>query len=189
MEPLLLAKELVESSRHFDKAFLCNSGTEANEAALKFAKKVALIVAIKEAGVEAKGAAMPAWTPRCKGSPPTSCATEGGLCACWPQVANNDIARGVKNEVIAFKGAFHGRTMGALACTHKPAIRQPFGPFPADVRFARFNNIDGAWREDTQTQSQLWARDVLTPSPREPPPPAASPRQMSFFSGRTRWAQ
>jgi acetylornithine/succinyldiaminopimelate/putrescine aminotransferase len=37
-EPLHLARALVRSTRHFQKAFLCNSGTEANEAALKFAR-------------------------------------------------------------------------------------------------------------------------------------------------------
>ncbi|MDR3292955.1 MAG: aspartate aminotransferase family protein [Clostridiales bacterium] len=35
---ILLARELVRGT-HFDKAFLCNSGTEANEAALKIVKK------------------------------------------------------------------------------------------------------------------------------------------------------
>lgn len=147
-EPLHLAKALVQSTKHFQKAFLCNSGTEANEAALKFAKKVALLAAMRshavKHGLPPPASTALAFTPACKAATaPTSCATQGGVCACWPQVANNDIARGVKNEVIAFKGSFHGRTMGALAATHKPAIRAPFGPFPADVRFARFNNIDG----------------------------------------------
>jgi len=37
-----LAKRLVESS-FADKAFFCNSGTEANEGALKFARKFARV--------------------------------------------------------------------------------------------------------------------------------------------------
>jgi acetylornithine/N-succinyldiaminopimelate aminotransferase len=36
-----LAKAMIESAPEFDKVFFCNSGTEANEAALKFARKVA----------------------------------------------------------------------------------------------------------------------------------------------------
>ena len=39
-QPILLAQKLVEHS-FSDKVFLCNSGTEANEAALKFARKYA----------------------------------------------------------------------------------------------------------------------------------------------------
>jgi acetylornithine/succinyldiaminopimelate/putrescine aminotransferase len=124
-EPLELAKLLVESSENFDKVFFCNSGTEANEAALKFAKKVSLNAALNAA------AGLPPTAPRpapftafnCKGTPPTSCMTQGGTCACWPQVANNDVAQAHKTEVLAFKGSFHGRTMGALAATHKPNIR------------------------------------------------------------------
>ena len=154
-EPLYLAKQLVQSTKHFQKAFLCNSGTEANEAALKFAKKVALLTAVR-AHATKNGLPVPGpglvFTPGCKSEKPTSCATQGGVCGCWPQVANNDIARGVRNEVIAFKGSFHGRTMGALAATHKPAIRAPFGPFPADVRFARFNNIEGEGKKGTNTK-------------------------------------
>ncbi len=45
MEPLQLARSLIESSAFFDKVFFCNSGTEANEAALKFARKHALLEA------------------------------------------------------------------------------------------------------------------------------------------------
>ena len=47
-EPLELAKMMVESSKHLHKVFFCNSGTEANEAALKFARKVALVGAQRQ---------------------------------------------------------------------------------------------------------------------------------------------
>ncbi|MBP7034954.1 MAG: aminotransferase class III-fold pyridoxal phosphate-dependent enzyme, partial [Methanospirillum sp.] len=33
-----------------------------------------------------------------------------------------------KKEFIACEDGFHGRTMASLACTHKPAIREPFLP-------------------------------------------------------------
>lgn len=145
-EPLELAKLMVENSKNFTKVFFCNSGTEANEAALKFARKISLAKAMKmAAGIPADSAAKaPAYTAfGCKAATPTACFTQGGTCGCWPQANNNDVAMGVKNEVIAFKNSFHGRTMGALAATHKPQIRMPFAPFPADVRFARFNVLDG----------------------------------------------
>ncbi|MCC7248591.1 MAG: aminotransferase class III-fold pyridoxal phosphate-dependent enzyme, partial [Lysobacter sp.] len=37
--PVRLAQELVEASRFAERAFLCNSGAEANEAAIKLARK------------------------------------------------------------------------------------------------------------------------------------------------------
>ena len=66
------------------KVFLANSGTEANEAALKIARR------------------------------------HGG--------AN-------RPRVLALDNAFHGRTMGALALTHKAAYREPFEPLPGGVEF------------------------------------------------------
>jgi len=150
-EPLRLARQLVESSRHFSKVFFANSGTEANEGALKFARKVSLLRATQAARgmpVGATQAKPPAFAAfGCKASPPSTCYTRGGICGCWPQAADNDVALRLKPEVIAFKGSFHGRTMGALAATHKPAIRMPFAPFPADVRFARFNNLDDVHKQ------------------------------------------
>jgi acetylornithine/N-succinyldiaminopimelate aminotransferase len=40
--------------------------------------------------------------------------------------------------VVAAEDGFHGRTMGALALTGKAAIRDPFGPYAADVRFVPY---------------------------------------------------
>ena len=42
--------------------------------------------------------------------------------------------------VVAAEGGFHGRTMGALALTGKPAIRDPFGPYAVDVRFVPYGD-------------------------------------------------
>ena len=38
-----------------------------------------------------------------------------------------------RRKIVAAEGGFHGRTMGALALTGKPAIRQPFEPMPDGV--------------------------------------------------------
>jgi acetylornithine/N-succinyldiaminopimelate aminotransferase len=38
-----------------------------------------------------------------------------------------------RTGLIAAEGGFHGRTMGALALTHKPAYREPFEPLPGHV--------------------------------------------------------
>ena len=42
---------------------------------------------------------------------------------------------GDRPRILALEGAFHGRTMGALALTHKSAYREPFAPLPAGVEF------------------------------------------------------
>jgi len=46
-----------------------------------------------------------------------------------------------KGTVIALEDSFHGRTMGALAMTHKAAIREPFAPMPAGVTFVPANDV------------------------------------------------
>jgi acetylornithine aminotransferase len=64
------------------RAYFCNSGAEANEAAFKLARL---------------------------NSTPT------------------------RRRIVALENAFHGRTMGALALTGKPAMREPFEPMPGGV--------------------------------------------------------
>lgn len=73
------------------KVFLCNSGTEANEAALKLA--------------------------RAAGGPD-------------------------RPRILALRGAFHGRSTGALALTYKHAYREPFQPLIEGVEFIEPNDID-----------------------------------------------
>ncbi len=91
-----LARALVERSNGLDRAYFCNSGSEAVETALKLARLFAR---------------------RTHG--------EG------------------KTTFVAFDGAFHGRTMGAVAVTSREAYRRPYEPVMPDVRFARFNDVEG----------------------------------------------
>src|SRR5262245_5973421 len=91
-----LAKLLVEHS-FADRVFFSNSGAEAVEGALKFARKYAR---------ERHG--------------------EG------------------KTGIVAFSSSFHGRTMGAVAVTHREKYRLPFMPVMPDVRFAPFNDLEAA---------------------------------------------
>jgi acetylornithine aminotransferase len=44
-------------------------------------------------------------------------------------------------RMIAAEGAFHGRTMGALALTGQPAKRAPFEPMPPGVEFVPYGDI------------------------------------------------
>lgn len=88
-----LAEALCKSS-FADKVFFCNSGAEANEGALKFARKYTTT----QHHVE-------------------------------------------KTEFIAFKGGFHGRTMGALSLTSDEQYRAPFQPLMPTVHHAVFNDL------------------------------------------------
>ena len=45
-----------------------------------------------------------------------------------------------RGQVVAADGAFHGRTMGALALTGQPAKRLPFEPLPGGVTFVPFGD-------------------------------------------------
>ncbi|GAA0317337.1 acetylornithine transaminase [Actinoallomurus spadix] len=47
-----------------------------------------------------------------------------------------------RSYVVAAESGFHGRTMGSLALTGKTSIREPFGPFAADVRFVTYGSVD-----------------------------------------------
>lgn len=46
-----------------------------------------------------------------------------------------------RGTIIALEQSFHGRTMGSLAMTHKPAIREQFAPMPAGVVFVPPNDV------------------------------------------------
>ena len=47
-----------------------------------------------------------------------------------------------RTKIVAAEGAFHGRTMGALALTAKAAYRDPFEPLPGDVVWVPFGDAD-----------------------------------------------
>lgn len=44
-------------------------------------------------------------------------------------------------RIVAATGGFHGRTMGALALTGKPAIAEPFTPLPGGVEHVPFGDV------------------------------------------------
>jgi acetylornithine/N-succinyldiaminopimelate aminotransferase len=51
-----------------------------------------------------------------------------------------------KSKVLAFKGAFHGRSSGAVAVTDIPKIMSPYNSFHK-VEFIQLNDIEGVKRE------------------------------------------
>jgi predicted acetylornithine/succinylornithine family transaminase len=49
-----------------------------------------------------------------------------------------------RTELVAFEGAFHGRTLGALSLTWKEKYRKPFEPLVPGVRFCPWNDLQAA---------------------------------------------
>ncbi len=47
-----------------------------------------------------------------------------------------------RTKIISTEGAFHGRSMGALAITHNPKYRAPFEPLPGDVTFVPYGDVE-----------------------------------------------
>ena len=114
----MLAKRLVENS-FADRVLFCNSGAEANEGALKFARKWAKM-AIGDQRLEIEGSESP--------------------------ISNlqSPNLQSQKTKIVAFSGGFHGRTMGSLSATYKEQYRAPFGPLVPDVVFVKYNDLDAA---------------------------------------------
>ncbi|WP_434659142.1 aspartate aminotransferase family protein [Klebsiella sp. MISC125] len=96
-EPVLrLAKQLIDAT-FADRVFFCNSGAEANEAALKLARKYA-----------------------------------------------HDHFGSQKSGIVAFKNAFHGRTLFTVSAGGQPAYSQDFAPLPPQIQHAIYNDLDSA---------------------------------------------
>ncbi|WP_054178534.1 aspartate aminotransferase family protein [Trabulsiella odontotermitis] len=96
-EPALrLAKQLIDAT-FAERVFFCNSGAEANEAALKLARKYA-----------------------------------------------HDHYGKHKSGIVAFKNAFHGRTLFTVSAGGQPSYSQDFSPLPPDISHAVYNNLDSA---------------------------------------------
>lgn len=51
-----------------------------------------------------------------------------------------------RRKFVAFIHGFHGRTMGSLALTHKPAIREPFEPLEPKCTFVEYGDLEGVKR-------------------------------------------
>lgn len=56
-----------------------------------------------------------------------------------------------RTRLIAMDGAFHGRSLGALALTSNPAYREPFEPLPGEVTFVPYGDVDALADELDET--------------------------------------
>lgn len=99
---LLLVTGAPEGSR----VFFANSGTEANEAAIKLARRTG------------------------------------------------------RTKIVAAEGAFHGRTTGALALTHKPAYREPFEPLLPGVEHVPYGDVEALRRVVDDTTAALFLEPI-----------------------------
>jgi acetylornithine aminotransferase len=91
------------------KVFFANSGTEANEAAFKLARRN---------------------------------------------------SSGTRTKIVALEGAFHGRTMGALALTAKEAYRAPFEPLPGGVVHIPFGDIEALRAAVDETTAAVFLEPI-----------------------------
>jgi acetylornithine/N-succinyldiaminopimelate aminotransferase len=66
-----------------------------------------------------------------------------------------------RRGMVACEGAFHGRTMGALALTGQPAKRTPFEPLPGDVTHVPFGDVAALEAAVTTDTAALFLEPIL----------------------------
>jgi len=120
-----LAEKLLELAHApaGSKVFFSNSGTEANEAAFKLARR------------------------------------------------NTGTGDTKRTKIIALEGAFHGRTMGALALTAKEAYRAPFEPLPGGVVHIPFGDVAALEAAVDETVAAVFLEPIQGEAGVRPLPP------------------
>jgi len=126
-----LAERLLALSGREGRVYLCNSGTEANEAAFKLSRRTG------------------------------------------------------RTAVVAAEGAFHGRTMGALALTGQPAKREPFRPLPGEVTHVPYGDVPALRAAVTDRTAMVILEPVLGEGGVVPAPPGylAAAREAATRAG------
>jgi acetylornithine/N-succinyldiaminopimelate aminotransferase len=66
-----------------------------------------------------------------------------------------------RTYVVAAELGFHGRTMGSLALTGKPSIREPFGPFGVDVVFVPYGDAAALTTAVTEATAAVFLEPML----------------------------
>jgi acetylornithine aminotransferase len=65
-----------------------------------------------------------------------------------------------RTRIVALEGAFHGRTMGALALTAKEAYRAPFEPLPGGVIHVPFGDVEALEAAVDQTVAAVFLEPI-----------------------------
>ena len=88
-------------------------------------------------------------------------------------------------RIIAAEGAFHGRTMGALALTGQPGKRAPFEPMPAGVEFVPYGDVEALRAAVDETVAAVFLEPILGEGGVLPAPDGylAAAREITSASG------
>ncbi|MCX6699671.1 MAG: acetylornithine/succinylornithine family transaminase [Methanomicrobiales archaeon] len=65
-----------------------------------------------------------------------------------------------RRKFVAFTHGFHGRTIGSLAVTHKPAIREPFEPLGLECSFVEYGNLESLKKAVDDTTAAVLVEPV-----------------------------
>jgi acetylornithine aminotransferase len=76
-----------------------------------------------------------------------------------------------RTHVVTAEGAFHGRTMGALALTGQPSKKQPFEPLPGGVTHVPYGDVDALRDAVTDQTAMVLLEPILGEAGVVPPPP------------------
>ena len=76
-----------------------------------------------------------------------------------------------RTGLVAAEGAFHGRTMGALALTHKLAYREPFAPLPGDVVHVPYGDLEALQQAVDQGTAAVFLEPIQGEAGIRLPPP------------------
>jgi acetylornithine aminotransferase len=90
-----------------------------------------------------------------------------------------------RTHVVTAQGAFHGRTMGALALTGQPAKKEGFEPLPGDVTHVPYGDAPALRAAVTDETAMVLLEPVLGEAGVVPPPPGylAAAREITADHG------
>jgi acetylornithine aminotransferase len=66
-----------------------------------------------------------------------------------------------RHRIVAARGAFHGRTMGALSLTGQPSKREPFLPLLKGIKHVEFGDIDAMNRAVTKKTGMVIIEPIM----------------------------
>lgn len=94
-----------------------------------------------------------------------------------------------RTKIISTVGAFHGRSMGALAVTHSPKYREPFEPLPGDVIFVPYGDAEALAAAVDDTVAAVVLEPIQGENGVVVPPPdyLARARELCDRSGALLW--
>ncbi len=81
-----------------------------------------------------------------------------------------------RSTIISTEGAFHGRSLGALALTHNPKYRMPFEPLPKEVIFVPYGDAEALAAVVDETVAAVVLEPIQGENGVVLPPQAISPK-------------